>query len=209
VDLLLQRHALLLVFFVEFVLFLAMDIDPAGPLGFGRGFEPVDEIIHLVLKHLHLDEILDVEGHEKVGHLRRLVFAERALAVDHVGVGASGEDSAEDVDQEGHAVALVAAEEFALAAEGENAAPAAAGHVLQHLGRARGHPAAGIDRPAFGQRFFEPVIDFQLAPGHHRGGHIEKEGAVAPGWRGQRDRVGADDHLFAEGGHHQGGGVGH
>ncbi len=35
VDLLLQRHALLLMFFVEFVLFLAMDIDPAGPLGFG------------------------------------------------------------------------------------------------------------------------------------------------------------------------------
>ena len=149
----------------------------------------------------------DIDGDEEVAEGIGNLFALRVGAVEHLEKGALLEGGGEDFDDGGIPVALVAGEVFAGPAEGQQRGGARdeIGEHLLGVGLGR---AVGGDDPARGHGLVQLGVDFDLAALDDGGGAIEEKREFLVGGHGERERVGAEHVLDAEGGRDGGAGVG-
>src|SRR5439155_22443342 len=119
-----------------------------------------------------------------------------AGALEEVAVGGAGQHAGEDVHHHAEAIALVAAE-LAAAAERRHEA------LLHGEVGIGGGLAVLVGRPAGGNRLLPAARDAELAGGHRGRRHVEYERRVTAGRRRERDRIGGELRLAAEGGHHR------
>ena len=97
------------------------------------------------------------------------------------GVPRSGEQAADQVDEEGHAVALGPA-------DGKQ------GSLHGRVG-VLGGGASGVEGPAGGDALLQPLRAADLAAGNDRGGHVEHDRRRAPAGGGHGKGVGAEERF--------------
>ena len=148
---------------------------------------------------------IDADGPKEVAYSAR-----RRFSVGHgAPKGGPAQHSTQNVNQHGQPVAFVSTMELSRATEGHDASAHTMKHVLQDPMRVRGRAAALVYSPAQWQRFVEPIVDLDLAPGDDRGRHVENKGGLSVGGSGKGDRVRAEHHLATERGDTEGGSIGH
>ena len=178
-----------------------MGVDPVVAFGLGAFPEFFQQGGHPVLDLSLVTEHTVVDGVEAEGSVAHTAVLDMGRGV------AAGEDAGHDLRDDAEAVTLVGAALDGLAADGEDAAVLLLVDDIQHMLGVAAGSAVLVSGPAGLQFPATLVVNFDLAPRHHGGGHVEPE-IIGLGGHAQGQGAGAQHGGLAEGGDGDGLGVG-
>src|SRR2546426_4681231 len=166
-DLRPERDAPLHAVSLEREALLPVHVDPVVALRLRPVLQALEVLAHLALHPGKGAERLDVDRAEEVPHVRTVL-----VHVCPTAKRGRGERRAQQLHRQREAVALVAGELLALAAEREDSAAAAVLEIVEHLARGGRPVALRVDGPSPGHRLPEAVVHPQLSPRDDRRGGV-------------------------------------